>query len=199
MKIDSNNYRQFSIFILALIVVSVLINQAFYGLLKSLGITIPTYIEAPSVMGVFGVIFWFFDNHLWKIPIFKQVGIVIADDLSGIWEGKVKSSYDKFKKDIYAKLTIEQTATRVKIFGQFNESKSVSVHENFSKSEIDNKIALFYFYRNEPKYDAKQTMAKHEGSTKLTYDKTSETLTGYYYSGRDRNNYGTIEVKRIKK
>ena len=42
-------------------------------------------------------------------------------------------------------------------------------------------------------------MSTHEGSTKLTYNKETDTLTGSYYSGRDRNNHGTIEVKRTKK
>jgi len=42
------------------------------------------------------------------------------------------------------------------------------------------------------------TMAIHEGSTKLTYNAETDSLTGDYYSGRDRNNYGTIEVKRVK-
>jgi hypothetical protein len=94
---------------------------------------------------------------------------------------------------------IEQTATRIKICGTFAESKSVSIHENFSRSEIDNKVALFYFFRNEPNYDATETMSIHEGSVKLIHDEEKDTLTGYYYSGRDRNNHGTIEVKRVKK
>lgn len=199
MNINSDNYKRFTGFILVLIAISVGIAYGISAFLKQNNIEIPFYIGIPSISGIYALLFVLFDRFLWKHPIFKKLGIIIADDLNGEWEGKVKSSHDQFKSDIYAKLTIEQTATQIRLCGQFNKSKSVSIHENFGRSEIDNKIALFYFFRNQPNYDAKQTMAMHEGSAKLTYDKSKETLTGYYYSGRDRNNYGTIEVKRIKK
>lgn len=200
MNINSNNYKSFTYFILVLIAISVVISYGISLLLKQYQIVLPFYVDLPiSTLGVYSILFWFFNNYLWKSPLFKKVGIIIADDLNGTWQGIVKSSYDNFKKDVKAELVIEQTATSIKICGTFDQSKSVSVHENFGKSEIDNEVALFYFFRNEPKYDAVETMAIHEGSTKLTHNKATDTLSGYYYSGRDRNNHGTIEVKRVKK
>lgn len=198
MNINKDNYTQFTWFILILIAISAGLAYLLFEVSQVFG-KLPFWIEIPSVSGVFTIIFVIFNRWLWKLPFFKWTGIIIADDLNGEWEGKVKSSYDDFKSDVYAKLIIEQSATKIKIFGQFNESKSVSIHENFGKSEIHNQVALFYFFRNQPEYDAKKTMAIHEGSAILTYNKTKDTLTGNYYSGRDRNNYGTIEVKRIKK
>lgn len=198
MNISSNNYKSFTVFILVLVGVSALFIYGISIFLERFSISIPFYIETPSIPAVYAVLFWTFDKYLWKMPIFKKLGIIIADDLNGKWVGIVRSSYDEFKTDIHAELVIKQTATRVKIYGKFNQSKSVSVHENFGISEADDQIALFYFFRNEPSYDATQTMATHEGSTKLLYDSENDTLSGYYYSGRDRNNHGTIEVKRIK-
>jgi hypothetical protein len=199
MNINNDNYRQFTYFILTLIGISALFVYIVVTFLNYFKINVPFYIELPSIPAVYGLLFSWFDKSLWKKPIFKKMGIIVADDLNGKWQGIVKSSYDKFKKDIKAELIIQQTATRIKICGSFNESKSVSVHENFSRSEIDNKMALFYFFRNEPKYDAAETMAIHEGSAKLIHDDENDILAGYYYSGRDRNNHGTIEVKRVKK
>lgn len=200
MNINNDNYRQFTYFILALIGLSVVISYEISLLLKQYQIIVPFYVDLPiSTIGVYSILFWVFNNHLWKWAFFKKIGIVVADDLNGKWEGNIKSSYDKHQKSIKANLTIEQTATRIKICGTFDQSKSVSIHENFSRSEIDNKVALFYFFRNEPNYDAVETMAIHEGSVKLIHDVADDTLKGYYYSGRDRNNHGTIEVKRIKK
>jgi hypothetical protein len=161
-------------------------------------IKVPFYIETPSIPGVYAILFLLFDRYLWKIKFFKKTGIVIADDLNGKWRGIVKSSYDGHQSDIPAELVIEQTATDIKICGTFNQSKSVSMHENFGKSEIDNQTALYYFFRNEPKYDATSTMSIHEGSVKLLYDPQKDCLSGNYYSGRDRNNHGTIEVYREK-
>lgn len=197
MNITKDNYTQFAWFILMLIAISAGLAYLIFEVATVFG-ELPFWIEIPSVSAIFSLIFLIFNRWLWRLPLFKWAGIIIADDLNGTWEGKVKSSYDDFKSDIYAKLVIEQSATNIKIFGQFNESKSVSIHENFGKSDIDNQMALFFFFRNQPRYDAKKTMAMHEGSAILTYDKAKDTLTGNYYSGRDRNNFGTIEVKRIK-
>lgn len=203
MNINNDNYRQFTIFILTLVGISAGLTYALSYLLQLNGIVVPFYIEMPSVPGIYALLFLLFDRYFWKEhhfhPIFKKLGVIVADDLNGKWQGIVKTSYDDFKSDIKAELNIEQTATSIKIRGVFNESKSVSVHENFSLSEIDNKVALFYFFRNEPSYDAAKTMAIHEGSAKLIHDDVNDTLAGYYYSGRDRNNHGTIEVRRIKK
>ena len=200
MNINNDNYRQFTYFILILIGISVIISYGISLLFKQYQIVIPFYVDLPiSTIGVYSILFWLFNNFCWKLPIFRSTGIVVADDLNGDWEGTVKSSYDNHQKAITARLTIEQTATRIKICGTFNESKSVSIHENFSRSEIDNKVALFYFFRNEPNYDATETMSIHEGSAKLIHDEKDDTLKGYYYSGRDRNNHGTIEVKRTEK
>lgn len=192
-----NNFS-FGNFILLLVFVSTCLAYGISCMLQLYKINVPFYIELPSISAIYAILFWIFDRYLWKLLIFKKIGIIVADDLSGIWKGVVKSSYDDFKSEIYAELDIQQSATRIKIRGVFNQSKSVSIHENFSVSEIDGKAALFYFFRNEPNYDAEETMAIHEGSVKLIHDKTSDTLEGYYYSGRDRNNHGTIKVKRVK-
>ena len=181
-----------------LVAISALVVYVFSTFSEKYGVKIPWYIEIPSVPSIYALLFLSFDKFFWKLKIFKKLGIIIADDLNGTWKGIVKSSHDNFKTDIKAELIIKQTATGIKILGIFNQSKSVSVHENFGKSEIDNQTALYYFFRNEPQYDAFNTMAIHEGSVKLLYSPTDETLTGYYYSGRDRNNHGTITVKRDK-
>lgn len=200
MNVNNDNYRQFTYFILVLIAISVVISYGISVLLKQYQISIPFYVELPvSTIGVYSILFWIFNNYLWKLRLFRAMGIVIADDLNGKWEGVAKSSYDNFKSNIKTEIEIEQSATKIKICGNFKESRSVSIHENFSRSEIENKVALFYFFRNEPNYDATETMSIHEGSTKLIYDKQKDTLEGYYYSGRDRNNHGTIEVRRSKK
>lgn len=194
MKINTNNYKQFTYFILLLIAVSVLIAYLIDYFLKNQNINLPFYIEIPSVLGIYYLLFYLFDNYFWKWSIFKKFNIIIANDLNGKWEGTAKSSYDDFEKDIEVIFNIEQSATNIVIHGTFNKSKSISLNANFEKSAVDNSVALFYFYRNEPNYDATKTMAIHEGSVKLIYNKKNNALEGSYYSGRDRNNHGTIKV-----
>lgn len=201
MNLDTNNYRKFTLLILILVSASFFVSWALYIALNAYFESLPTSIKViisiPTAPAIYAFLFWIFDNYLWRHSFFKKIGIVIAEDLNGEWQGVVKSSYDEFQSDIQAKLIIDQTATKIKVRGVFNESASISIHENFGRSEIDGRIALYYFFRNEPKYDAVPTMAIHEGSVKLVYDPKKDALAGYYYSGRDRNNHGTIEVERI--
>lgn len=196
MKINNNNYKKFSYFIFILIGISTLIVYLIFYVLKKYQVDVPFYFSIPSIPSVYAGLFWLFNNYAWKWGVFRKIGLVVADDLNGEWEGVSKSSYDNFQKNIATKLTIRQTATDIVICGLFEKSKSVSLNANFEKSDVDNGTALFYFYRNEPNYDAIETMAMHEGSVKLIFDKKDNSLKGSYYSGRDRNNYGTIEVFR---
>ncbi len=197
MKINSNNYKQFTLLILVLVGLSTLIMYGISYFFEKQGVKIPWYIETPSIPSIYVLLFLVFDRFFWKFKIFKKMGIIIGDDLNGKWNGFVYSFFDDSKTKIQTELIINQSATKIKIFGLFNQSKSVSIHENFGYSEVDDKIALFYFFRNEPSYNAKETMAMHDGSAKLIYDSRDDTLKGYYYSGRNRNNHGIIEVKRI--
>lgn len=200
MNINADNYKQYAWFTLALIALSTLTAYLIYLALNSwfngLPVAIQILISLPSVSLIYAGFFSIFDNVLWKIPLFRWLGIVIAEDLNGTWQGIVRSSNDGFATEIPATLVIRQSATKIKIRGKFNESKSISLFENFCRSEIDDRVALYYFFRNEPANDAPETMAMHEGSTMLVYDRSTNVLSGYYYSGRNRNNHGTISVKK---
>lgn len=201
MHVDSDNYKQLTVFALVLIAISTFIAYLLYAVFgdqfAKLPVIVQIVISIPTVPAIYAALFFLFDRVLWKWRIFRYLGIVVADDLSGRWEGVINSSWDAFKSDISAELRIKQNATTIKIYGKFNQSRSVSVHEHFGRSDMHDETALYYFYKNDPNYDAPPTMAMHEGSTILTHNKDGGTLSGHYYSGRDRNNYGTISVKRV--
>lgn len=198
MKINTNNYKNFTYFILFLIAVSTLFIYGIYFVIDKFNIKIPFYFSIPSIPAVYFFLFSIFDKKVWKWKIFRQLGIISADDLNGKWEGIAKTSHDNMDKEIKATLDIEQTATDIVICGNFNDSKSISLNANFEKNDVGNGIALFYFYRNEPDYNAPETMAIHEGAAKLIYDKEEDSLSGFYFSGRNRNNYGTLKLFRKK-
>ena len=198
MKIEQNNYREFSFLVLILFAISIIVVYLFSKIINIFEVQVPFFVSLPSILGVYGGIFYLFNNYLWKLPIFKKIKIINSENLNGQWKGYIRSSYDNMQSEIITELNIKQTATKIKIYGKFSDSQSVSINENFEFSDIDNNIALFYFYKNAPNYDAIDTMAMHEGSAKLIFNKEKNSLEGSYYSGRDRNNYGTIFVKRIK-
>ncbi len=203
MQINSNNYKQLTFFALVLIGISTLLAYLLFISLGKAFSKLPVFIQIivsiPSVPVIYAIIFFLFDKYIWKWSMLRNLGLVITDDLNGKWEGVIKSSWDHFVADIPAELIIKQTATSIKIHGKFNQSRSVSIYEHFGRSDVSNQTVLYYFYRNDPNYDAPATMAMHEGSTILGFNKEDGLLSGYYYSGRDRNNHGTISLRKVTK
>lgn len=205
MKIDNNNFKRLTIFTLILVGISVVVAHLFFVLLEEIFDQLPEVIQIafsiPSVPSIYISLFYIFDRWAWRFPIFKFLGIIASDNLNGRWQGVIRTSWrnpqGQDPGDIPAELLIKQNATSIKIYGKFNQSRSVSIHEHFGENVMLNQMALYYFYKNDPNYNAVPTMATHEGSAMLIYDKNQYTLSGYYYSGRDRNNYGTIIVKRV--
>ncbi|MBP9836812.1 MAG: hypothetical protein KBC78_03180 [Candidatus Pacebacteria bacterium] len=201
MNVNSNNYKQYTFFALILIGISTFIAYIIFIAIgpqfSKLPAIIQIVISIPTVPAIYAGIFFVFDKYLWKYKFFKSIGILLADDLNGTWKGIARSSWDDFKGEIPVEFVINQTATSIKVCGKFNQSRSVSIHEYFGKNDMHNQTALYYFYKNDPNYDAPATMAMHEGSTILIYDKDTKILSGYYYSGRDRHNHGTISVARV--
>jgi hypothetical protein len=61
----------------------------------------------------------------------------------------------------------------------------------------DDECILIYDYLNTPKHNTPETMHMHRGSVELRFQ-LDDGLDGEgeYYSGRDRNNYGTIRLVR---
>lgn len=198
MQINSNNYKKLTLFALILIGLSGLIAYAFFIFLGDKFAKLPVWVQLiasfPSVPAVYAVFFFLFDRIFWKSKIFKYLGVIVTDNLNGVWEGEMRSSWDNFQSSIPTELKIRQTATTIKVCGKFNQSRSISIHEYFGRNDTHDQTALYYFYKNDPNYDAPATMAMHEGSTILMHNKEENSLTGYYYSGRDRNNHGTIKV-----
>jgi hypothetical protein len=55
---------------------------------------------------------------------------------------------------------------------------------------------LSYQYINDPKSNAVETMSIHRGTVRLIFDEKKNTLEGEYYSGRGRQNFGSLSFKR---
>jgi hypothetical protein len=96
-------------------------------------------------------------------------------------------------------LNINQPASNISIQGIFNQSKSIRTQASFGFNDIEQKICLYYFFKNKPGENATNSMHAHEGSTILCYNEKENILEGEYYSGRDRNNYGDIKVSKQNK
>jgi len=179
--------------LLFLAIISIVLSWSFYKVLDSYHKTLPWYVENPSVLFFYGLLFSVFDKWAWKI--FRKIGIVKTPNLNGKWKGYLKSSFDEHSAEIKATLEIFQDWTRIKIILNTDQSSSYSESASLVIKTPEGNY-LSYQYINEPKQDAVKTMSIHRGTVILLFDEKEDTLIGEYYSGRDRQNFGSLYFKR---
>jgi hypothetical protein len=147
------------------------------------------------VVGFYGFLYAWFDRRLWRAKWLRKIGLIGVPDLSGEWHGFVKSSYDSSTEDHDVSLTIHQTWTHLCVLLRAGESRSRSVIGAIHVEEPEGP-ALVYEYRNEPDSLAVDTMHVHHGTAHLTFDSADDSLSGDYYTGRDRKTHGGLRVVR---
>jgi hypothetical protein len=177
--------------------VSVLLTWAFAGSLSHFAITLPWWVESPSVLGMYGLLYQLFDKHLWRAGAIRQ--FLARPDLNGKWVGTLTSSFDKHAASTRAEARITQTWTHVSI--AFHTATSESASESASIVVTpDEGAILTYEYQSVPNADSVGTMHTHRGTARLELKRERDgkiMLIGDYYSGRDRQNFGRIELRRF--
>lgn len=58
-------------------------------------------------------------------------------------------------------------------------------------------MTLSYQYQSEPKLVTSPTMHPHRGTAVVKWKAKGELLEGEYYTGRGRQNYGTVRLWRV--
>jgi hypothetical protein len=180
--------------LLCLASISIVLSWGFYRILNGYQISLPWWVEGPSVLFFYGLFFIVFDKWVWKL--IRKIGITKTPNLNGQWTGQLKSSFDEHLTGIVATLKIYQTWTKIKII--LTTEQSLSKSETASVAiDTPEGIYLTYQYINEPRSGAVNTMSIHRGTARLLFNEKECTLTGEYYSGRDRQNYGSLDLKRL--
>ena len=163
--------------------------------LTTFHVTIPWYLEAPSVLSIYGILVWGFNQFVWRWRIFRFVQLVKTPDLSGAWEGYIESSFYHYQQRQHVTVKIQQTWTKMCI--EFDTGKMGSrSHSQIAGILMDypGGPLLSYNYLNEPQASATETMQTHRGTTVLNI--RNNHLEGQYYSGRGRMSLGNIELRR---
>jgi hypothetical protein len=154
------------------------------------------WLEIPSVAGFYAFYWWLFDRWVWRWRPLRTLHIIHVPDLSGHWRGTGESSYKdaqgnrtKFK---VLDVEIRQTWTTMAVWYRLEKSRShslvgaLTVHDGQYPS-------LSYEYINDPDPHAVTTMHVHPGMARLELVEATR-LEGEYYTGRDRQNYGTLHL-----
>ncbi len=189
-SIDTQERRNI---LLLLAVISIILAWGFYNLLNSYHIVLPWWIESPSVLSFYGILFIIFDKWAWKF--LRKINLIKTPELAGEWSGCLKTSFDEHSSEIKASLRIFQTWTSLKILLTTEHSVSHSETASIVIDAPEGKY-LSYQYINEPKSDAAKTMSIHRGTARLLFNEKENTLIGEYYSGRDRQNFGSLNFKK---
>jgi SMODS-associating 2TM, beta-strand rich effector domain len=158
-------------------------------------LSVPWWVDAPSVMGFYGVLYALFDTYLWRNGLVSKFGLVRMPNLAGRWYGYLISSFDGHAKHHDLMITICQSWTQIAVFLTTAESISRSCAAVIQVDDPEG-VALIYQYQNQPVADATRTMHMHYGTAMLRVS-IEGFLVGDYYAGRDRRTFGRICCRRV--
>jgi len=146
----------------------------------------------PSASLLFLLIYQLFDKVLWKVGVFRFIFQIHEPDISGHWEGTLKSSVNG--KDSRMVATIKQTWSKMGIVSPFENSDSCSFTAVFFTEKSQPK--LVYNYENVPHTRESETMTRHIGTAELHLREDNQRLIGTYFTSGERKSEGTINLKR---
>ena len=134
---------------------------------------------------------------LWRVGFLRNIGLIKTPNLNGVWHGSLSSSYDQYKTKHQTSMTVHQTWTHMSMCLRSDTSESHSL-SGIILSESPVSKVLSYEFRNEPKPYAIDTMHVHRGTGRLALSKVddAEVLDGEYFTGRDRQTYGTLHFEK---
>jgi len=173
---------------------SVGIAYLLYWAIHAAGVASPWWIDIPGPLGIAAVMFAIYDRAGWRWR-FGPLRLSTIPDLSGTWEGSVRSDYDDGENVQTGILRISQhwTSIRVRYEPAADSSSSTSVVAAVLTAEDD--PTLVYEYINEPGPFAAPAMTPHRGLARLQV-KQDGRLAGDYYTGRLRKTAGAMDFHR---
>ncbi len=179
-----------------LAVVAIAATLIFIFVIQTLKIQIPWWIDAPSIMGFYGIFYQIYNRALWRTQ-FGLLHLSQIPDVNGIWAGVLTSSYNNGTK-IDIVVYIKQTWSKIAIRTETATSTSFTTMAALNTDEsLD--PGLKYEYLSEPEAFATETMHIHKGTGHLRLSSDNRTLIGEYYTGRGRHTFGTLELSFVSK
>lgn len=177
--------------VLALGAIAVLIAAGLSALVTKLGVAMPWYVGAPTPVGVFGVLFFLFDR--WGWPLAAWAHLSRLPDLRGTWTGVV-CRRDGNTVELPVTVYIRQTWQRISIELKSQNSTSQSTMASLDLAGRAH-TCMTYVYSNAPRPGSEVDMHAHMGTATVELSVDGRSLTGNYYTGRDRHSVGTIELR----
>lgn len=188
---DSNDRKIAPWVIVGIAVVVAFAYSAFVAWRK---IEVAWWLETPSIMSVYGMVYWLYNRHGWK---WRLWGFRLSEipDFSGTWFGELHSNHAEGTK-LHGMMHVHQTWTNlcVEFESQTSRSYSVMAAVNVTPGPTE---GLTFQYTNAPRHRATKTMNAHVGMNHLRLSPDGKTLEGDYFSGRGRQTVGSMKLVRI--
>lgn len=165
--------------------------------LKALNWEVPFWVDAPSVMGFYGLIYQWFDKSLW-FQKFGYISFSTIPNLQGTWVGVIHSSYGGGTDIPGVILYVRQTWSQINVRLVTETSSSFSIMAAVNTQD-SSQPSLKYEYMNEPSALTIQTMQSHRGTANLQLSPDGIILQGDYFTGRGRQSIGTMEFQFISR
>ncbi len=193
MRLHSYESEERGRVIVALFAVSILLVWLMDTALSAASFDPQWWLSVPSFGGFYAVLYWLFDNHVWRWNLWRRAGLLKIPDLNGNWAGNVVSSYGNGSLHEVA-ISIIQRWSKLLVRFETEHSQSHSISGALKVADVANP-ELSYLYINQPKASAPGAMGIHRGTA--TLELKGPVLEGDYYTGRGRMTYGSIRLTRI--
>jgi hypothetical protein len=184
--------RKYVPFILAMLAVILSIVISF--LLKAVRFELPTWVDGPSTMAIYGLLYAGFRKRFWRLGVLHRTGFVKVPTLHGQWNGYTHSSFDGNEHEIAVQIIQDWTHMFITLNGAHSQSRSV-----VGSILVCDRVVLGYEFQNEPSPRARDTMHAHRGYARLELSTDGNVLSGDYYSGRDRQTIGSMYLEKQRK
>lgn len=171
-------------------VAAILAAWGLSALLTALRIAVPWWFDAPSVMGLYALLYSLFDAYIWRWNFLRFARIIKTPILRGEWHGSCTSSFNTTQE---VTLSVHQTWSTIQIVLTAPGSQSHSLVAAISVESPGGPL-LTYQYQSDPRVGSDDGMQIHYGTTRLII--REGLLEGEYYSGRGRQNIGTLSLQR---
>lgn len=172
-------------------VIAVAVAYAYFLASSFFEFSLPWWMEAPSILGVYGVGHWLYDTVLWKKTLFG-VRLSQVPNCNGTWYGPIHSSHNGGSQG-KGMITIRQTWSKILIEFESTTSSSLSRMASFNITPGPSH-GLIYEYTSDPRSHANPAMHAHRGLAFLKLSQSRNCLEGDYYTGRDRGTQGTMKM-----
>jgi SMODS-associating 2TM, beta-strand rich effector domain len=184
--------------LIAIVLASVTAAYLTHAVVDLIG-TPPWWMEIPSVLGSFGILYSLFNRVLWRLRSARALRLVRIPDLIGNWQGVVQSGVAQYAAQQHnVEVDIRQTWTHISIRVDAEQSHSNSL-SGMVLTHGAAGATLIYEYLNEPKPSAVPTMEAHRGTARCLLGDAwrPDRIRAEYYSGRGRQGFGSMTLTRL--